>query len=60
MESESTRQFSRDEIAAMKLRGEVRATPADAPEIALDDAFWQNACIVETRPKPRPDAQSQQ
>ena len=49
MDNEDTRQFSRDEIAAMKSRGEVRATPAYAPEIELDDAFWQHASIVATR-----------
>ena len=35
----------------MKARGEVRATPADAPEVALDDAFWDKARIVATRPR---------
>jgi len=35
----------------MKARGEVRATPADAPEIELDEAFWEKARIVETRPR---------
>lgn len=35
----------------MKARGEVKATPADAPEIELDEAFWTNARIVATHPK---------
>jgi uncharacterized protein (DUF4415 family) len=35
----------------MKARGEVHATPADAPEIELDQAFWDKARIVETRPR---------
>jgi len=35
----------------MKARREVRATPADAPEIELDEAFWEKARIVETRPR---------
>lgn len=35
----------------MKVRGEVRATPADAPEIELDEAFWETARIVATRPR---------
>jgi uncharacterized protein (DUF4415 family) len=35
----------------MKAKGEVRATPADAPEIELDQAFWDKARIVETRPR---------
>jgi len=33
----------------MKAKGEVRATPADAPEVNLDEAFWDKARIVETR-----------
>lgn len=35
----------------MKARGEVHATLADAPEIELDEAFWEKARIVETRPR---------
>jgi len=35
----------------MKARGEVRATPADAPEIELDEDFWAAARLVETRPR---------
>ena len=35
----------------MKAKREVRATPADAPEVELDEAFWQKARIVETRPR---------
>jgi len=35
----------------MKAKGEVRATPADAPEVELDEAFWAKARIVESRPR---------
>ena len=35
----------------MKAAGKTRATPADAPEIKLDEAFWARARIVETRPR---------
>jgi len=35
----------------MKAKGEVNATPADAPTIELDQAFWEKARIVETRPR---------
>jgi uncharacterized protein (DUF4415 family) len=35
----------------MKARGEVRATLGSAPEIELDEAFWEKARIVETRPR---------
>jgi len=51
MASEDTKPYSRSDIAAMKAEGEVRATPADAPELKLDEAFWQRARIVETRPR---------
>ncbi len=40
MASEDTKPYSRSEIAAMKAKGDVRATPADAPELTLDEAFW--------------------
>ena len=51
MASADTKQLSRSGIEAMKAKGEVGATPADAPEIELDEAFWQKARIVETRPR---------
>jgi uncharacterized protein (DUF4415 family) len=51
MASEDTKHYSREDIAAMKARGEVRATPADAPEIELSEAFWEKASIVDTRPR---------
>ncbi len=35
----------------MKARGDVHATPADAPELTLDEAFWERARIVESRPR---------
>ncbi|MCI0465695.1 MAG: BrnA antitoxin family protein [Beijerinckiaceae bacterium] len=35
----------------MKAKGEVRATPADAPEIELDENFWATAEFVATRPR---------
>ena len=51
MASDDTKHYSRSEIAAMKARGDVRATPADAPELTLDEAFWERARIVESRPR---------
>ena len=51
MASEDTKHYSRREIAGMKAKGKVRATPADAPEIELDRAFWNRARIVDTRPR---------
>lgn len=35
----------------MKAKNEVRATPVDAPEVTLDEAFWEHARIVSTRPR---------
>ncbi len=51
MASADTKQFSRSGIEAMKAKGEVRATPADAPEIELAEVFWQRTRIVETHPR---------
>ena len=34
----------------MKAKGLTKATPADAPEITLDEDFWRNAAIVATAP----------
>ena len=51
MANDDTKRYSRSAIAEMKARGEVRATPADAPEAELDEAFWREARIVETRPR---------
>lgn len=50
MADDAIRRHSLDEINAMRARGESRATPADAPEIELDEAFWQAARIVGTHP----------
>jgi hypothetical protein len=50
MENDDTRRFSLEEIKQM--RGQTRATPADAPEIELDEDFWRNAMIVETGAPP--------
>jgi uncharacterized protein (DUF4415 family) len=51
MASEDTKGYSRSEIVAMKAKGKVRATLTDAPEIELDEAFWNRARIVDTRPR---------
>ena len=51
MADADTKTYSRSDIAAMKAKGEVRATPADAPELELDEAFWERARIVESRPR---------
>ena len=43
MASEDTKHYSRREIAGMKAKGKVRATPADAPEIELDRGFLEQS-----------------
>lgn len=48
MADDDTRQSSLDAIKRMRAAGLTKATPADAPEIELDDAFWRNARIVDT------------
>jgi uncharacterized protein (DUF4415 family) len=51
MADADTKRYSRSDIAVMKAKGEVRATPVDAPELKLDEAFWERARIVESRPR---------
>jgi uncharacterized protein (DUF4415 family) len=41
--------YSRADIAAMKMRGEVRATPDAAPLYDPDEAFWASVEAVPTR-----------
>jgi len=49
MAKNDTASFSRADLAAMKIRGEVRATPDDAPLYDPDEAFWASAEAVPTR-----------
>jgi uncharacterized protein (DUF4415 family) len=37
----------------MRAKGLTKATPADAPEIELNEDFWRNAMITETSSAPR-------
>jgi uncharacterized protein (DUF4415 family) len=53
MADDDTKHYSRSDIATMKAKGEVHPTPDDAPDIELDEAFWQNARIVDTRRPPK-------
>lgn len=32
----------------MRTKGLIRKTPADAPEIELDEEFWRHAAVAET------------
>ena len=49
MADDDTRHASLAEIRRMQAQGLTKTTPADAPEIELDDAFWRNARIVSTK-----------
>jgi len=55
MADDDIRQSSLDGIKRMRAEGLTKATPADAPEIELDEDFWRNARIVETRPPRKTD-----
>jgi uncharacterized protein (DUF4415 family) len=55
MADDDTRRFSLDEIKQMRAKGQTKATPADAPEIELDEDFWRNAMIVDTAPARKTD-----
>ena len=48
MADDAIRRSSLDGIKRMRAEGLTRATPADAPEIELDEEFWRNARIVST------------
>jgi uncharacterized protein (DUF4415 family) len=48
MANDDMRRSSLDEIKQMRAKGQTRTTPADAPEIELDEDFWRNAMIAET------------
>jgi uncharacterized protein (DUF4415 family) len=48
MADDDTRRFSLDDIKQMQAKGLTKKTPADAPEIELDEDFWRNAMIAET------------
>jgi uncharacterized protein (DUF4415 family) len=50
MADDDTRRSSLDGIKRMRVKGLTKATPADAPEVELDEDFWRNARIVETAP----------
>ncbi len=51
MADSDIRRSSLDGIKRMRAEGLTTATPADAPEIELDEDFWRSAQIVST---PRP------
>lgn len=48
MADDDIRRSSLAEIKQTRAKGLTKATPADAPEIELDEDFWRNARIVET------------
>jgi uncharacterized protein (DUF4415 family) len=48
MADDDTRRSSLNEIKRMRAKGLTKRTPADAPEIDLNERFWRHAMIVET------------
>jgi uncharacterized protein (DUF4415 family) len=46
MARDDIRRYSADELAAMRARGDVVPTRANAPTVELDDAFWREARVV--------------
>jgi uncharacterized protein (DUF4415 family) len=48
MADDAIRQSSLDAIKKMRAAGLTKATPAEAPETELDEAFWRSARIVST------------
>jgi uncharacterized protein (DUF4415 family) len=50
MADDETRRSSLEEIRRMRAKGLTKATPADAPEIELNEDFWRNARIMESAP----------
>lgn len=55
MTDDDIRRSSLDEIKRMRAQGLTKAPPADAPELLLDEVFWRNARIVETKPPRKTD-----
>ncbi len=52
MASDDTRNYSLDELRAMRERGDYVPTRRDAPEIEIDEDFWRSARVVSpSRPK---------
>ena len=48
MADEDIKEYSLEELKQMRAEDLTGATPADAPEIELDEDFWRNARIVST------------
>jgi uncharacterized protein (DUF4415 family) len=48
MADDDTRRSSLNEIKRMRAKGLTKRTPADAPEIELNESFWLHAMIADT------------
>ncbi len=52
MADSDIRKYSLAELRAMRERGDFVPTRPDAPEVEIDEAFWENARVVRaSRPK---------
>ena len=54
MADDATKHYSADELKTMRAKGDYVRTAPEAPEIELDEAFWQSARLV--MPAPRKEA----
>lgn len=53
MARKGTKRYSPDEIEEMSERGDFAPTPADAPEVELDEEFWRKARVVMPGERPK-------
>ena len=53
MAKKGTSKYSRGEIRKMARRGDYEPTPADAPEIEIDEDFWRKARVVMPGERPK-------
>lgn len=54
MAGNATKHYSADELKTMRAKGDYVPTAPEAPEIELDEVFWQSARLV--MPAPRKEA----
>jgi uncharacterized protein (DUF4415 family) len=50
MAEEDIKRYSSEELKARFERGDYMKTPADAPTVELDEAFWQKVETIGRRP----------
>lgn len=53
MARKGTKRYSRGEIEKMAEGGDYEPTPADAPEVEIDEDFWRQARVVMPGEEPK-------